>query len=205
MAKMHPLILYYSKTLESDFPLILVIGREPNTVEDISGDPGPYDFQKKPLCGFWNTSYGMLARVASDQKNSVSTKELKNQCAKTKGSPLIYADSLPHGLPNAEKKKKEKRQLIPKQTIIEHISKIFNHKAIISRTRVVIMSGLKDSCFLTPAREIDRQCSDKSLELIEVPFFNGVNTKSIMNSLSQSNRSTLKEVWLRFQAAAKPF
>ena len=61
MSSDYPIILYFDETATASFPLILVIGREPNSDQAIENTIGQYDFCNAPRCAFWNTSYGMLA------------------------------------------------------------------------------------------------------------------------------------------------
>ncbi|MFA7236679.1 MAG: hypothetical protein WC058_07430 [Phycisphaeraceae bacterium] len=170
-----------------------MIDREPNTDREIANTIGPYDFRDAPRCGFWNTSYGMLARVIDKR-----TRELKDICVRSDGSPLIYADSLPHGLLNSETDKAARRGQIAAPAVADHIGRIFSHRRMIDRVRIVIQSGLKASHFRNAADIIDRHCSARSLRCIKLPFFHGPNTAEIQCSLTGDDRESLMQVWRQF-------
>ena len=149
----HPLLQSYAATVERSFPLILAIGREPNTQLPISGDHGLYDFDLAPRCAFWNVSCGILGRSAG-----LSVRGLKNEARARGASPIIYADSLPIGLKNAVTDKQKHRRTIDRGLGSAHIDRIFAYRPLLDRVTVVLASGLTDSVFAESVSRIRELC-----------------------------------------------
>jgi hypothetical protein len=104
MSEAHPAIAVYGDTAERSFPLLMVVGREPNSVNNgPSKGVATYCFDRDdgPRCAFWNTSYGIAARSVG-----LSTRELKARCRSERASPIIYADALPITIRNQTRNKK---------------------------------------------------------------------------------------------------
>jgi len=192
----HPIIAYYGETDAARYPLILVIGREPNANQVIANTVGQYDFRLAPLCGFWNTSYGMLARVVG-----LDVRGLKKLCVERRGSPLIYADSLPHCLPNTTANKRAYRDRVATEKVVTHIASIFSHRELVDRVGLVIMSGLRSSLFRPARLAIERECEFLTTPVIDLPFFFGTNTKKIQRELTEENRRLLSSIFERFEVA----
>jgi len=102
----HPLFQTYANTLQQTFPLVLIIGREPNTDLEISGEHGLYNFDDHPRCAFWNVAYSVVAET-----QGLSAAQLKQQCRHRRSSPLVFADALPIGIKYAVRRKDELREL----------------------------------------------------------------------------------------------
>jgi hypothetical protein len=81
MSNTHPVILRYKNTEDFSFPLILIVGREPNIEsgesDDLLGDL-PFDGKGtrtngKPFnnnrCAFWNVSFATLATKNGSNTN----------------------------------------------------------------------------------------------------------------------------------------
>ncbi|NCC36255.1 MAG: hypothetical protein EOM24_30230, partial [Chloroflexia bacterium] len=124
MIESHPTLSVFGTTVLSTFPLILVVGREPNNNLPIAPGIGPYDFRLAPRCGFWNISYSAVARTLD-----MSTRQLKALCVERCGSPIVYADALPISLPDhVTNKDKYRRKVIEDRPRLEaHIRAIFGH------------------------------------------------------------------------------
>lgn len=194
---MHPLISIFSETASRSFPLILVIGREPNTALAISADVGLYDFRMYPRCGFWNISYKMVAHKAD-----LSTSDLKSLCIQRHSSPIIYTDALPIGLPYGVRYKDMYRSKILETQIKQHITNIFAHFALIARVQLVVLSGLHDSGFKCSKKLISQECQDRDIMCINVPFFHGVNNKLIQAALKEQDRKLIRAIVEQFSIAS---
>lgn len=192
----HPTIQYFASTHEESFPLILAIGREPNTDRSIANTIGPYDFRLAPNCGFWNTSYGMLGRIIG-----LTTKRMKRVCIERDASPLIYADGLPHGVLSAVSNKTEIRGAISPAAVAEHASRIFSHHVLVNRVRVTILSGLDDTNLRLAAAEFRKLCAERSIAVIDLPFFYGTNMPRIELALSNADRELLHAIWREFETS----
>ncbi len=56
----HPILLYFGDTAKIDLPVVLMIGREPNTHHQIVPGAGPYDFREYPRAGSGISRMGSL-------------------------------------------------------------------------------------------------------------------------------------------------
>lgn len=194
---MHPLISIFNETASRAFPLILVIGREPNTDLAISADVGLYDFRMYPYCGFWNISYKMVANEAD-----LNTSDLKSLCVQRHSSPIVYTDALPIGLPYGVRDKDRYRSEIPKTEIKKHITNIFAHFALIARVQLVVLSGLHDSGFKCSKKLISHECKARDIMCINVPFFYGVNSQRIQAALRERDRKLIRAIVEQFLIAS---
>lgn len=190
---MHPLISIFSETASRSFPLILVIGREPNTDLAISADVGPYDFRMYPNCGFWNISYKMVANEAD-----LNTSDLKSLCIQRHSSPIVYTDALPIGLPNTVRDKNMCRSEILVPPIKQHITNIFAHFALIARVQLVVLSGLDGSAFECSKKLISYECKERDIMCINIPFFHGVNNQRIQVALREQDRKLIRAIVEQF-------
>ncbi len=189
----HPILLTFAETAAASFPLILVIGREPNTAQRIADVRGPYDFRwNKSRCGFWNTSYGMVARVVG-----IPTWRLKQSCIARNGSPIVYADALPIGIPNRITNKQDFRATVA-EAAIPHIANVFSHQTVIARVALVATSGLYDAIFDPAKGAIEEECRERHIPILHLPFFHGVNARKIQNALDEASRARIREIVRQF-------
>ena len=91
----HPAILAYGQTTQNEFPLIMIIGREPNNSSMSDSSMGEYKFEDFPNCAFWNLSFGLFGSY-----NSKTTFQIKQAFQNAKASPIIFTDASPKGIPN---------------------------------------------------------------------------------------------------------
>ena len=132
----HPIIVVYGETSKKRFPLILVIGREPNNDVNIINKVGLYDFEKSPYCGFWNTSYKIIGEI-----NHFSIREYKHKCKAKKSSIICISNCMPKPILNEVKDKDRIRKKISQEEIREHIDSIFS-KDLIKRVKLIILAGV---------------------------------------------------------------
>src|SRR6476661_416336 len=112
----HPILSLFGHSADAAFPLILAIGREPNGPYPVTNHIGSYDFRDAPTCGFWNTAYGIAARLLG-----TNTPALKQRAVQENGSPLVFADALPHGIPTRVKGKHRRRAALPATDVLRHV------------------------------------------------------------------------------------
>lgn len=194
----HPTLSVFGTTASAPFPLILVIGREPNTALPTVPGIGAYDFRWAPRCGFWNTSYGAIARVVG-----MPTWQIKTLCAQQNASPIVYADTLPIGLPNHVGNKDTYRaRLILNQPdlIKDHIHAIFAHDDLTARVHLILASGLYPPTFNAPIALLRQAAGRHRIPIIDVPFFYGTNTQGIQAKLDAEARRIIVEVVGAFRA-----
>ena len=198
MSDTHPTIQFFGKTDSGPFPLILAIGREPNTKLPIVDTIGPYDFREVPYCGFWNISYSMLGRLGG-----LSTREFKSLCVKRHASPLVYADALPHALANEAAGKQAIRRAIPSEAARAHVGRVFSHRQLLDRVKVVILSGVDSETFHPATQAFRRHSAAESIRVIDLPFFYGTNTPEIERRLTNDDRAALKAVLDAFEVQTR--
>lgn len=189
----HPRLLSYGSTLQRDHPLILVIGREPNTSRPIVGDHGTYDFDEYPRCAFWNVSYSLIGEVVD-----TATRELKSACRRARSSPIVYGDALPIGLPNHVRNKADARRSVVTPLIEKHVGSIFAFDPVISRTRVVLLSGLEGNDFARSRLRLFAAARDRAVPAYPVPFFFGNNSDGIRGALNTDARALIRDVMRHF-------
>ncbi len=129
------------------------------------------------------------------------TKKLKQLCIQRRGSPIIYADSLPHSIPNHVTSKHTYRGQISEADAEAHITRVFSHRQLIDRVQLVIMSGLHQDVFNHARDAIADACTVKAIPVIHLPFFYGTNTPRIQAQLTAGDRTIINSIYERFQGA----
>lgn len=198
MLKPHPALLTFGQTCTQDFPLIMIVGREPNSPEGVVYGHGGYDFasRKKRQCGFWSISYGIAAATVG-----LSTAAFKELCVNRDASPLVYTDALPITILNEVKDKRPFRLAVSDEAVREHIEHVFSHEHIVSRVRLVIISGLRDPSFARSVAWYRAACDVRGLPVVEVPFFFGNNAPTIRAKLGPDNTRRIQGVMEQFKQA----
>jgi hypothetical protein len=181
----HPKICAFEQTANVEQDLILVIGRAPNTPDPIENNVGPYDFRNAPRCGFWNSSYSTFASIANR-----GCREFKTRCVNQHSSPIIYADSVPFGIPAATPTAQVIQLLNGHiqnpNNVRQHIREILRHE-IIRRVRAVFLSGLHCGSFhdyyqlILPA--FQQKLNAARVPWLQVPFFRNSNNQAIQQTI----------------------
>lgn len=199
MSKPHPALLTFRQTHAQDFPLIMIVGREPNSHEGAVHGHGDYDFRREGSrrCAFWNTSYGVAAGTVG-----LTTAAFKALCVGRDASPLVYTDALPITILNGVKDKRPFRLAVSDEAVREHIEHVFSHEDIVRRVRLVIISGLKDDSFVRSVAGYQAACGARRLPVVQVPFFFGNNTPAIRAELGPDNTKRIQAVMEQFQQAS---
>lgn len=179
----HPIISVYGNTQFKYFPIILVIGREPNCSAKFINQIGEYDFDKYPNCAFWNISYATIGEAINKELNS---KNLKNKF-RSKGSSFIaYTDLCPQPILAKQKGKKEIKNNIGLEVYEKHINDILSHEDIIKRVDLIILSGLdKNNVKPESLVLLKEKLTEKNKKFIEVPFFYGNNKNKIKERIDK--------------------
>lgn len=194
----HPIIICFGGTAAASFPLILIVGREPNSDHPVCNAVGTYDFRQAPRCGFWNASYATVARTVN-----LTSSQLKQRCIQLNGSPLLYADAMPQGLLNAVPNKDQSRREFTKEKLEQHVGRILD-KPILRRVKLVILSGLGHRVFEPPRQEIERLCSERSIPRVSLPFFSNQNATRINRQLDIVSQSRIDLIVSEFLASNRP-
>lgn len=192
----HACLISYADTHQTDIPLVLVVGREPNGSSPVTPDWGTYDFRKSPNCAFWNIAYGLLGSAATPALNAGGVKRL---AVEKTASPIIIADAMPQSIDNAVRNKTAQRDAISDAAIEQHVANIFAHDHLIKRVKIVLLSGL-DARFLRSARIFEEKCRELNLPVQRLPFFYGTNAPKIRAAITDETRQHLSEVASAFAA-----
>lgn len=192
----HPCLISYGTTHQSDLPLILVVGREPNGTSPLDDAWGPYDFYKKvggsrrAGSPFWDGAYGVMGTATTP---SIDTKGFKAIAAARGVSPLIFADALPHGIDNAVRDKSPQRLAIPTAHLEAHARRVFSHDVFVNRVKAVLLSGFNPS-FERSARAFEAECHRRDIPFQHLPFFAGQNLPKIREAISAETWAILRSV-----------
>lgn len=176
MVKSHDLILYYDKTIRKRFPLILIVGREPNSTIPFNNKLGHYNLAKKKGGWHWKRTHKYVGEIAG-------IKDFRKRCIKSKQSPLIYTDISPKPMKHHQKGKKKTRLEITEKEFKEHIDNIFSQKAVMKRVKLVIL-GIGNRKEFSKAVEYFRNNAKGKL-IIETPFPINYNKPKVLKVLSR--------------------
>jgi hypothetical protein len=193
----HPILFYFGTTDKKEFPLALMIGREPNTDMTIVDEKGPYDFRDYPRAQFWNIAYGIVA-----EQMQLQAWQLKELCVRKDSSPILFANSLPIGSKFRAVDTDEKRRSVTAENAKEHIRNVFSFSDLIQRVSLVIMSGLDDEVFAASRSEVRQICGALGIQVAATPFFFGPNKAKIDLALSTADRSKLTAIGSAFLRSA---
>lgn len=186
----HACLVSYARTVDASFPLILVVGREPNEDLPPSEETGSYDFRTSMNCAFWNVAYSLLGSLADPPR---STRQIKAEAEAAAASPILFADALPLTLRHAARNKAAARLAIEDAAIERHVAAVFSHRALIDRVRVIILSGLGPS-FERSVAAYRRLAGERGIALAELPFFYPTNMPAIRERLGNELKSHLADV-----------
>ncbi|MBN2836154.1 MAG: hypothetical protein JXR48_14440 [Candidatus Delongbacteria bacterium] len=111
------------------------------------------------------------------------TYQFKNEVNQKECSPIIYADSLNKAIPNEIVNKGKLRNNSDEEFKLQ-AKKIFNN-VLIKRTKLIMMSGLKDERYDAFKNEITELANQSKPEIlvIDVPFFYGTNKSEIIEKV----------------------
>ena len=188
----HPLILTYGNTLRYHFPLILIIGREPNTDTVSDGSVWFYDFEEYPKCAFWNIAFSVVGRVVG-----LSRREVKERFKNSNSSPVLFSDAFGQGIKNQITDKESIRtgQL---DTVDDQINAIFSHAQLIERVKLVILSGLDSNIYKPFKERIRVLLTVHDIKAIEIPFLYPTNMPSIINKLTTDDIAAIARIYNQY-------
>ncbi|MBU6404738.1 MAG: hypothetical protein KGQ84_08495 [Proteobacteria bacterium] len=195
----HPLMYVLGETQNFEFPLILVIGREPNY-------DGRCNDSIEIMCnsefgsmkgGVWATAYTQIAKQYLGDKATAG--QLKKICFAKNASPIVFSNALPIGIPNSVRDKDKKRNECQDDDISRHISKIFG-AVITSRYGLVVQHGACGSRKTQlAAKLIEKICKDINLPYCSSPFFYNGNSKKIQECLGK-HCSIIRSIFEKFNS-----
>jgi len=194
----HAVLLYYKQTLSHCFPLILVVGREPNSTEPIDDSIGEYDWAKAPT-GFWATANEVVAEVAG-----LGPAAYKAQCRARKASPVVISNAMRQSVPDGSGRQRRERAAATKDLIAQHLANLFRHSELLSRVECVVFSGLEDDVFATPRQGIEDYF--QSAKKLSLPHMRNTNRTKIRTRLDEipGARAEIQRIFDHFKAATEP-
>lgn len=185
MPKTHNILLYYRNTLKTSSPLVLIVGREPNNTVPFDNKLGKYDLAKRKGGWYWKRTHKYLGNIAG-------IRDFRKACIKDGYSPIIYADISPMPLKHHKKGKKRLRRSITEEAFKAHIDRIFSHKKLMNRVKLIIL-GIGDRKEFSEAATYFKRKTKK--RIIETPFLINYNRPKIMKILSR-HKSKIKKIIL---------
>lgn len=185
----HPIISLYRNTSQGDFPIILVVGREPNDNRPMGHSVGQYEFPNKPV-PFWDLPYSLMAGLIGKRG-----RELKKLCYERNSSPIAFSDISKRPITSTKSDKQEIRQSLTTDDYVVHLKEVAS-KPVFHRVRLVVFSGLNypiwaERKYGEALRKMESEWNSKGIDTAEVPFFCVQNMKAI------------KKAFLPVKAAAK--
>jgi len=185
----HDLIISYKSTENHKFPLILVVGREPNSDEPFSKNSGSFDFDTSPRCAFWNISYSSIEGVCGLDKGT-----LKKLSRDADASPIAFTDASPIPINNSNAEKNSLRSAIIESDIDTHVQNLANLDHILSRTKLVLLSGHREGSLSAIARRNFAYASSRLEDMfdglgiphVSVPLMYGNNKSNIVEVVEKN-------------------
>jgi hypothetical protein len=189
-AMTHPLILAFGSTYEKDFPLILIVGREPNneTVSDKSF--GYYDFRMFPRCAFWNLSFKLFGSF-----NGLTTTEIKQEFVSRNTSPIIFTDASSKGVLNKVTSKHKVRNSLTEEDFNNQVDSIFANEKLAIRIKLIILSGLSSNIYQDFKVRLNHEALKRQIPTKEILFLFGTNYPKIEKELSDNEIDLMKSVF----------
>lgn len=156
--------LVMGDTLKKDFPLIMVIGREPNyhcnVIDEVDSYPSP-DGSK-----FWARSHELVTRYTN-----LKPHEFKAFCTDNDASPIVFCDASPLGLDSRYDGQKAKmRKALTGDALEAHANNVFSQQEIINRTSLVLISGLAGSGLDHAIPFVEKQCDTLGLPYAHIAY-----------------------------------
>lgn len=179
----HPIIYALGETENTQFPLILTIGREPNYDDKLINVVGQMDIDefRSMSGGVWVTAYTQIAKQYFGPTGTSS--KLKTLCFEKNASPILFSNAFPMSIPNEVPGKAELRKKLIAQ-IPGHIETLFSNP-LIARTRLVIQHGTDTTAPSLLAQDcIKKKCVEIGIPYVSSPFFYNGNSVSIQQALS---------------------
>ncbi len=171
----------FGNTTDMDFPLIVVVGREPNNSMEKEHRIGGYassgatPARQWPSVAFWDRSYGLLGHYLN-----LSPSQLKAACMDRVSSPIVITDFSPRSLDGSYSpaEKVKIRKTIPTREITDHVDLVLTHDKIFSRTKLVILSGIQGCGFCPDAiTHMEERLSDNKISWCHITSLSSQITK----------------------------
>jgi hypothetical protein len=200
----HPLMYVLGgKTETATFPLIMIIGREPNCdapLDDSIGQMFPAELRIM-RGGVWVVAHSQIGRQLLP---SCTGGQLKRLLIDADVSPLVFTNLYPIGLSVATGSKQAKRDAIPSAIIDDHMQRILKHP-LMSRVKLVINhSNCVSANTLSALQALQDYCAANGVAYCETPFFFFTNSKRIESELRVKASSVIQGIFHAFDPVKWP-
>jgi hypothetical protein len=192
----HPLVSLYGETEKRAFPLVLVIGREPDDDAMMGHGVGQYKFPRKPV-PFWDLAYSLVAESIG-KKGMV----LKKLCGERNSSPIAFADISTNPIPSKRIDKQVVRKTLTTADFIAHLKEV-ESRPVFERVKLAVFSGLNHPVWAErkygeAVSEIDSAWRSK-VTTVRVRFFYGTNMEAIKEAFSPhiAEAKAIVDEWLQ--------
>lgn len=195
----HDLFLQYGSTFSSAYshlPLILVVGREPNSSTPFRSTIGNYPLEaqiyngKKRTVAFWDQSYGTIGKTAG-----LSCSALKSVARRVDASPIVFTDVMPTPAVYAagSDAPRKAREDADEDTIFAHHKNIFSMREVIDRVTVVILAGHRHGNFKVRERKMLGQATSSLAKqcALQKPPIPTIETRSMFGKNQPWNLETI--------------
>ena len=196
---LHPVLLVYQNTAAFSFPLILAIGREPNSSGAIGELVGKYDWRRHPR-GFWATANEVVAETVR-----LEAREYKSECQRRNASPVAIANAMPRCAEEGSRQQSNRRSSTTLDEIRQHLGNLFKHTDILNRVRCVWLCGLEADVFGLSKRLL-RESFLGGLPTICLRHMRNTNRPKIREALGNAGDEVagIKEIFDAFKQATEP-
>ena len=202
----HPIVSVYRNTTQGGYPLVLVVGREPNDTLPMGHEVGEYKFpekqsgERKKTVPFWDLAYTLIAEAT--EQREMNGMKLKRLCDERNSSPIAFADISDRPITSRTRNKEEERRTRSTKDYVAHLQEVASKKQVFDRVQLVIFSGLTYPLWAERKYRgaVERIRTEwKAIEAAEVRFFYGGNMKEIRKAFypHKATAESIVEEWLR--------
>ncbi len=175
----HPLMYVLGdKTLAENFPLILIIGREPNCDEPLNDSVdliNPDEFRSM-RSGVWIVAYSQIGRQLAPSQTGG---QLKHRLLACNASPIAFTNMYPVGISSTRPRKQAARDAIPLVDIEAHMQRILQ-TPLMNRVKLVINhSGCISSNTMGALWRLKEHCLHNGIIYCDTPLFTNYNARAI--------------------------
>lgn len=190
VSEVRPILACLGGSADSDFPLLLVVGREYNGTGGVEPYVGHYCFTESPRSTFWNRAYGLVERACQKRGS-----ELKRRVIAANLSPIAFSNALPNPIENEVADKRSLRLAIPEDRVRNHVATLFS-LPIAERFKVVILSVGDGEEFRGAREAIEAECKRRDLYLVEIPYLGNqsLSSEKVDDALSKEDEGAICSV-----------
>lgn len=203
--------MLYGGKATGKFPLILIMGREPNDANPVGVELGRYDFNgielvdgremRRSGCTFWNRSYKLIGEYGPPEP--ISSGLLKQKCRKFKSSIIAFADISSFSTRSGVKTKAERRADISYRAFKVHLDALLNRK-VWDRCQLILVSGLAEDGLYMGREVFMSHANARKHDAFLIPFLSTYSYRDVRSRAQGTPRlkrrlRTIYQQWLEYQ------